>query len=266
MYPDPNKLRVSQIVKACCMDKVEFISFMLKPDEPTEAMIRGTVLHSLVLENRLPENIAPVPFADFRKKEAQAAKAEAISKGLLPVKAADIEAWQQVIDPALRQEFEGYEIERPLSGYLEGFGHIQGKLDAGLRHTHVKDLKTTGPFFFRKLNHNIYSMGYDLQLYLYMKLCRAVTGEILLMDCATGCWQSVHFGIDEMEHDCQTRLVRGINNFQGWQLYQQGIKQLPQKDYQPPRWAFDELLDIENMTEEMTYEPNYDTAAACQAR
>lgn len=256
-YPRPDRLRVSQIVKACCMEKIEFVSWMLNPPEPTDSMIRGTVFHSLILENKLPDNIASMPFADFRSKKARDAKTQAVNAGMLPVKSALLAHWPTVIDPDLRAEFSGYEVERPFFGMLEGFGAVQGKVDAWHPSRPLADLKTTEAQFFKNLHSNIYKFGYDLQMYLYMKLSRAESAVLYIMDCITGCWTTVSLELEEIEFQCQTRLIRGIDNLQAWNDYKTGNrKHIEGVAYAPPQWAMNDLTAIEQLLEEEEYEPD----------
>ena len=243
-YPLSGRLRVSHIVKACCMTPVEFIGFMLKTKPPTKAMARGVLLHGLVLENKIPDTI--IQFEDFKTKDARLKRDQAMADGLFPVSAAAVKAWSSVVDPVLCAEFYGYEIEKPLFATLEGFGPVQGRLDAHKPKLHVKDYKTTTASFFKRINANIYKYGYDIQLYLYMLLCGAPTGEIVLMDCDTGCWKSIMLEAEKIEDACQARLVVGVQNIQAWSEYQnKGSMRQPSEDYCPPHGPFMEGYEPE---------------------
>lgn len=258
-YPLPGRMRVSQIVKACCMTKVEFINFMLTKRTPTEDMLRGTYLHGKILENKVPDSIAVLPYSDWRTAKAREDKEAAIEAGKDPITESQAKAFESIkIDPALIQEFQGYDIERPFFGTLEGFGPIQGKLDASKQGERVRDLKNTTSDFFKKLHQNIYDRGYDIQLYLYMQLCRACDADLVLFDWQTGCWCSVEFELEDMHDICQPRLFRGLENVKAWKAYQHGDRRLENVRFEPPTWAGNELLCNETIDEEQDNDTDND--------
>lgn len=72
-------------------------------DEKRANMERGSIIHNLVLEGGA--GVVPLPYDDWRKKDAKAARDQARHEGKYPVKEKDMAGFREIVD-AIRMSLE----------------------------------------------------------------------------------------------------------------------------------------------------------------
>lgn len=209
----------------------------------TPKMTQGINYHAFILRNNresIPANYEVIHFQDFRTKQAQMQRDEALAKGRLPILEKALDDMLKVINylkPALYDLFPNsaeFEIEK--SGYLndlEMVGHIDC-LSAG----RVIDLKVS--YVGANFDKHIYDMRYQLQLFLYMKLTETEEADLVFLNPNTLSLCVKTFKLGEIAPECEALLKRAIKNYD----FIESIKDKPlihKSAYNTPQWAFNQL-------------------------
>lgn len=149
---------------------------------PTPEMLRGTMIHDLVLLGGLGDEFDVLPWPDYRKKEAQADRDASIEAGRTPILQKEIDAVQAAAD-AIRKEIERQGVklrgvsERVALWTEEASDGTPVFCKARIDHYiagYVIDLKTTtcarSDVFARKYM----DFGYDIQAAVYPRAMAAL--------------------------------------------------------------------------------------------
>ena len=148
-----------------------------KDRKPTAAMTNGTIIHALVSGDESGLQIIDAP--DFRTKESQRLRDEAIELGLAPVLACKVDemrvAAETIRSQAIRFGYDlpSYHNERTVL-WDEGPTKCKARLDFYDGDCLIIDLKTTADASVDKCIRTICDNGYDVQAAAYI---RAIESE-----------------------------------------------------------------------------------------
>lgn len=224
--------RASIFSRACTQNAVEFIESMTKPRVVTEAMIRGIVIHELVLLGKLTDRIVSIPYADYKTAKARELRDEALKQDKVPVIKSKLEEYQDQDFRELRDYFKGMTCEQKGAFVYANKVIVTTTTDA-YNDIKVTDLKITESGSFSNLDKVAFQRGYIEQIFLYMSERRAKQkamgkplmkiGEILFYNFETNIHQGLTFEYDEVIEQCTNRLDNvGLRNLQAWEAYKQG--------------------------------------------
>lgn len=161
------------------------VKHLLEHDEHKKEYDVGTLAHALILEGTLDHLVAPLPFPDYRTKEAREARDLAYSAGMIPVNESEqetmmgpIEAMRDAVfdHPIAAELFTGHQPEVSLFWEQDGVG-MKARVDAlhqsrGIM-ADLKTVRSARPNDFRK---QISGLGYYIQGTHYRNGGKAVTG------------------------------------------------------------------------------------------
>lgn len=226
--------RASLLAKASNLNPVEFIELMLAERKATKAMDTGTIVHSLILEKKLPDSIVVLDYEDYRTKAAQTDKKAAYDCGKIPCLRKEVQEFLDDDFSQVQKLFAGYDVEVAKSMlYRKDFAKITGHLDAFNGH-HVKDLKVTNSKTFSNVEKEIFYKGYDIQVFLYMLMTKTRTASIVFFNLDTGMYQEVDMHLENIKDSCIDRLDnKSFRNIMAYEEYQQGLRRLPNAFYSP---------------------------------
>lgn len=253
-------MRVTEICRLATKDMDTLIMDILSGGvKPTDAMMLGTAYHAYILrENRLsgtPQSIVEIEADNFMTKSAREAMQIALDNGLTPMlssKLRKIENDVKKLNHTLNKVFEGaVEYEKEIKAYIDlGIDTepslIIGHLDC-LTKDKVIDLKVSE--VNKDLNKLIFDCGYQLQMYLYMTLANVERAELVFLNPNTLSIKQVSMNYGEIKPECEAllRVARekyykliNIENEQG------GIY-MTKSEYQTPQWAYQNLLQSEEI-------------------
>lgn len=226
------KTRGSIFSRACVQSEVEFIESMTRPRIMSEAMIKGIVIHELVLLGKLTDRIVSIPYADYKTAKARELRDEALALDKVPVIKSKLEELQDQDYTEVREHFKGMTCEEKGAFVYKKQAIVTTTTDA-YNDVKVTDFKTTESGSFANLEKVAFQRGYIEQIFLYMSKERAKQkaqgkplmkiGEILFYNFETNIHQGLTFEYDEVIEQCTNRLDNvGLRNLQAWEAYKQG--------------------------------------------
>lgn len=244
-------MRVTEICRLAIQPLEKLISeARLGKTQANEAMLLGTAWHALILrDNRqsedIPDELVIIDSDNYRTKQAQELKNQALSENKTPILAKDYETARKNIDflaSALDSIFTKsaqYEVE--LKGKVDYFGEIIGHADC-LTENKIIELKisTKGGDY----NKAIFDSAYQLQVFLYMHLSNKTQAEIIfinpdsltitrkILDYYT--LQSEAEALLEMAHKKNKLIIESIDE-----------PLIQTSEYITPQWAYTNLIQGE---------------------
>lgn len=249
-YENINAIRVSEIVKFATSDFDSIIKYFTIPQEQTESIRNGLVTHSLLLRkdrSGIPNDIAVLDYENYRSKEAQKEKNEAIDNGLIPILVNQYDKIVQVLDELdsdLNKFFNPAECEFEKSFFAKDdfFGDIKGRLDCIHNESVINDLKVTTQTQF--LDKKIFDFGYQLQMYIYMQLANISESNLVFLNLETKILSVKKLYLEQIEQECLSLLQRAKVNYDKFQAYKRGeLRILDCGEYNTPQWAYHYLLE-----------------------
>jgi hypothetical protein len=136
------------------------------PATPTDAMVLGSAVHSLVLGG---PSVIEVQADSWRSKDAREARIEADSNGMIPLLSKDYEKAVTMADAAMdTRMFDDGETELSLV-----HGDLRGRVDL-LNGSLIVDLKTTVSADPERFGRTAVDYGYHMQAAWYIDLVRAL--------------------------------------------------------------------------------------------
>lgn len=225
--------RASHLSRACTKTAVEYIAEQVMPKSNVDTMETGTIIHSLILENKLPADLVVLDYPDYRTKSAQADKAEAYAQNKIPVLKKEVAQYLDYDLIQVKALFKGYKTEVAMAMVYKRMAKITGHLDAW-NGSHVKDLKVTNPQTFKDPVKEIYWRGYDIQLFLYMLMSKTQTASIVFFNLETGLFQEIDMHLNDIKESCMQRIEQvGFQNIMAYEAYKNGMRQLDSLAYYP---------------------------------
>lgn len=249
-YEAVNAMRVSEIVKLGTRDIGSIIKDKIKEQEQTDAIRLGLVTHSLLLRKDregIPEDIAIIDFENYRSKDAQNAKQEAIENDKIPILIKEYDNIANGLEKAkkeLNEYFNPEECDFEQSFFAEDefFGKIKGRVDCIQNGSVINDLKVTTQT--NMLDKKIFDFGYQLQMYIYMKLANLTSSNLVFYNPETYLVYVKHLHLNVIEQECLSLLERAKYNFELLTKYDNGEMGVVSKnDYVTPQWAFTYLME-----------------------
>lgn len=246
-------MRVTQICRLAVKDIDTLIAESREGVKTTDAMLLGSAYHAYILRpdrtGDTPNEVVEIDADNFMTKAAKEAKAAALDAGLIPMlkaKCREIERGVQFLEPALRELFAGkVEYEKEVSGDLAGFGEIVGHIDA-LAESKIIDLKVSA--LNRDLNKVVFDSGYQLQMYLYMRLAGVDFADLVFLNPASLTLKVVSMNAFELETECEALLKRAVENYvQLFEIETGGVPYVERLEYQTPQWALSQLIQNEGL-------------------
>lgn len=226
------KTRASTVAHASTLSCVEFINENIVP-KTNEAMQTGTILHSLILEEKLPETLIVLDYKDYRTKSSQDERNKILADGKIPLLKKDLEPFLSIDLTAVKSFFRGYDVEISKAINYKNKAIITGILDA-FNGKHVKDLKITASKNFNNLTKEIFYRGYDIQLFLYMLMSGVNTASNVFFNVDTGIVQEVDMHINDIKDSCMYRIEnKSFVNLQALENYKNGMRVLENLQYYP---------------------------------
>lgn len=253
-YEKKAGLRVSEIVKLAIGDFDSIVKYFTIPQEQTDAMRLGLAVHSMLLRTdreSIPDDLAVLDYDSFRTKEAQKAKERAINNGLIPILISQYDRLYNALDnamPYLDIYFnpKECEFERAFFDKDDKFGAIKGRLDCiDNANDCVNDLKVTTQT--NSLDKKIFDSGYQLQMYIYMKLAGLEKSNLVFFNHETSTLHVKSLKLYDIEQECVALLNRAYTNYERLQAYKAGDYAIIEcGEYNTPQWALTYLLENEN--------------------
>lgn len=258
-YNEIEAMRVSEIREFAISNISDVIADIKNPKQPSDFVRIGTAFHSLILRNdrgseKLPDNIQILDFADWRTKEARECKQKYYDSkdDYCPLLKQEYENIISIINSNIENinnifngegEYEIAFVDEFDDEPLNKFKKIKGRIDY-LTKDCVVDLKTCSSL--SGLDKKIFDMGYQLQMYLYMRLSGVENAKLVFLHTASGLLEIKNLDIIEIAPECEALLKKANKTFDEFQLYNtMGSVATKISDYMPPQWALGELLRIE---------------------
>lgn len=136
------------------------------PTDPTDAMVFGSAVHSLVLGG---PTVTEVRFDSWRSSGAKAEHDAAVADGEIPLLSKDMERARTMADAAMATDmFDGGQTELSLF-----HGDLRGRVDL-LHGPLIVDLKTTVSADPDRFGRSVVDYGYHMQAAWYMDLVEAL--------------------------------------------------------------------------------------------
>lgn len=248
-YEAIEAIRVSEIVRLATRDINSIIAELNTPRETTDQMLLGTAFHSLVLRadrDDLPDDVWLIDSDNYRTKEAQRQKANALQNGLVPIL---IHQWDKMVaglkyaERILDKYFNPItcKFEQSFVGEDKTFGKIKGRID-GIQDGCVNDLKYTSNQ--ANLDKKIFDMGYQLQMFIYMVLANVEESNLVFFDPNTYLIQVKHLKLGAIKDECVELLNRAKKNMELVEQYKKGeLGVICESDYATPQWAYTYLME-----------------------
>lgn len=244
-------IRVTEICRLASqpLDKIVSEARLGRPPA-NEAMLQGTAWHALILrDNRdsadIPSEIVLIDSDNYRTKQAQELKAQALAENKVPMLAKDYKVARESIDflaSALNQVFPaGAEYEVELQGRADYFSDIVGHTDC-IAGDKIIDLKiSTKGGDFNKL---IFDSAYQLQVYLYMHLSGKTSAEIVFInpESLTITRKTLDYYTIQSEAESLLKLAHQKQKLVA-EATQHALIQT--SDYATPQWAYANLMQGE---------------------
>lgn len=244
-------MRVTEICRLASQPLEKLISeARLGKSQANEAMLLGTAWHALILrENRqsedIPKEIVIIDSDNYRTKQAQELKNQALAENKTPILAKDYDIARKNIDflaSALDRIFSKsaqYEVE--IKGKVDYFGEIIGHADC-LTENKIIDLKisTKGGDY----NKTIFDSAYQLQVFLYMHLSNKTQAEIIFInpDSLTITRKILDYYTLQSEAEALLEMAHKKNK-----LVLEAMKEplIQESEYITPQWAYTNLIQGE---------------------
>lgn len=249
-YNKIEAMRVSEIVKFATQDIETIIQKSLTQDTYTQNIITGLAYHAYVLRkdrSSMPSDIIEIQFPDYRKKEAQEAKAKALAVGKIPLLTHEIEKIEKTLIkmmPTLDEFFDTDTCEFEQS-YIDDdvtFGKVKGRVDAIKNNELVLDLKVSTNTLF--LDKKIFDMGYQLQMFLYMSLVGVENAKLVFFNPDSYFIKTKSLNINTIRDECIALLKRAKKNMMLFESWQKGEYNYENEgEYQVPQWALHYLIN-----------------------
>lgn len=152
-----------------------------KGNEPTKAMLAGTVMHKLLLGKG--SHICVIDAGDYKTNASKSARDYAIEAGEIPILSKDM-ADLQIASVEIRRNLDNSGVflhrdnsEVPIEWTDDGVV-CRSMFDSYSRSERiVYDLKTTSDASPRSLGRKVVDMGYDIQAHAYTRALEELTGE-----------------------------------------------------------------------------------------
>lgn len=225
------KTRASHLARASTMNEVEYIAEALAERQQKKTMDIGTIIHSLILEDKLPDTLEVLDFNDYRTKASQEARDNAYNNGKIPFLKKDIQEYLELDLNQVKALFTGYDVE--VAKAMNYNGHIiTGHLDA-FNGQHVRDLKVTNVQTFKNPQKEIFYRGYDIQVYLYMRMTQTQTASIVFFNLETQMFQEIDMHLNDIKDSCIQRINKAFQNIMAFEDYKNGKRQLESLPYYP---------------------------------
>ena len=248
-YESIRAMRVSEIVKFAVNDINEIIKDTQKK-EMTESIKLGLAVHSILLRNDragIPDDIAVLDYENYRSKEAQKERDEAINDNKIPILISQYDNILRGIDFA-NKELNVYfnpdecEFEKSFFATDDFFGDIKGRVDCIQNGNVINDLKVTTQT--NMLDKKIFDFGYQLQMYIYMNLASIEESNLVFFNPDTYLVYAKKIYLHHIEDECISLLQRAKDNYNRFQSYKRGeIGILDCGEYATPQWAYSYLMN-----------------------
>lgn len=249
-YERIEALRVSEIVKYAVKDIDTIIKESKQERTMTESIIIGLATHSILLRkdrSGIPDDIRVIDYENYRTKEAQKQKTEALENGLIPLLINQYDNIMRGLDFS-RKELDLFfnpsecEFEKALFATDEFFGKIKGRLDCIQNNTSVNDLKVTTQT--NMLDKKIFDFGYQLQMYIYMQLAGLTEANLVFYNPETYIVYVKKIDIHQIQDECVSLLQRAKDNLNRFKVYESGeMGVIDCGDYITPQWAYNYLME-----------------------
>lgn len=245
-YEDIEGLRVSEIRELAVLEPWELINKRLNPPKPTPAQITGTIYHLLILQkdiNLINEKIKIAPFKNWQTKASRDFK-NSCNKDDFIILEDDFENMKKNIDVSkknLEELFKDCLFEQEHFGDLNQFGKIKGRIDA-INEKEILDLKCVNNLNF--LDKKIFDFGYNLQMFLYMKLSKRFSAKLIFFHTESGLIEAKTLDYAELILECDYLLDRAKSNQKILENYNK-TKEYKYKtsDYIPPAWGLQKFIE-----------------------
>lgn len=154
--------------------------------KPTPAQVEGTIIHSMLLGKDAGSAVVLIPFDNFRKKQAQEQRDEALSQGLTPMTIKQMDSLTTAANEIrANMEAQGIslngESEVPIEWEERTRDGRMVKCRARLDHAKgpkIIDLKSVSDASPDFISRQIYTLGYDIQHAAYTSGYRKVHPEL----------------------------------------------------------------------------------------
>lgn len=240
-------MRVTEICRYATQPINKLIEDLHNLKEATDLMLQGTALHSMILrknrwEKEAPADIEVLDFLNYRTKEAQEIKANAINQGKTPILKKDFLNLQRGLAFLLKDLdkifINGGEYEKELSGDVGNFKNIVGHLDY-INEKEVIDLKITSKCDdFSKI---IFDSGYQLQVYLYMCLAGLENARIVFINPNSLTIDVVNLDKHTLKTECD-ELLELAEAKMIKVLKAESAPLVSYHTYETPQWAYAKML------------------------
>lgn len=248
-YESIKAMRVSEIVKFAVNDINEIIKDTQKK-EMTESIKLGLAIHSILLRSDragIPDDICILDYENYRSKDAQKERDNAISNGQIPILITQYDNIMKGIDFASRElnvYFNPDECEFEKSFFATDvfFGDIKGRVDCIQNGNTINDLKVSTQT--NMLDKKIFDFGYQLQMYIYMNLVGVEESNLVFFNPDTWLVSVKKIYLSHIEDECISLLQRAKDNYNKFQSYKRReIGILDCGEYTTPQWAYNYLMN-----------------------